>query len=144
MSKKDNKFKKSLRELAEKAEIHPMLSTKYNALERKKLREFEQSLFPTEEDKRKLAEAVEPSEKTYKVLKNLRPNIEYAEFLRDVASKIEVLENPISSEMVEQIKELSKSAIKQGKEEKIEFENNKQEICLRAMKVTMQKYQEER
>ena len=59
MSKKENKFKKSLQKLAKKVEIHPMLPTKYNALERKKLREFEQSLFPTEEDKRKFAEAVE-------------------------------------------------------------------------------------
>ena len=42
----------------------------------------------------------------YKVLKNLRPNIEYAEILRKVASKIEFLEEPIASEMVEQIKEL--------------------------------------
>ena len=74
----------------------------------------------------------------YKVLKNLRPNIEYAEILRKVASKIEFLEEPIASEMVEQIKELSKNVIKQGEEEKIKQENDKREFCIKAMSVIMQ------
>lgn len=140
MSKKDNESSKTLRELSKKARIHPMLPTKYNELERKELREFEQSLFPTEDDKRKFAEAVEG--KPYKVLKNLRPNIEYAEFLKDVALKIAVLENPISPEMVEQIKELSKNTIEQGKKEKIEFENNKKKFFQTAMDVEMKKHEE--
>ncbi len=43
--KKDNKSKeKTLRELAEKAQIHPMLPTKYSAVERNKLKEFERKL----------------------------------------------------------------------------------------------------
>ena len=192
--KKDEDRENKYREALKVANLHPMLPTKYNALERKKLREFEQSLFPTEEDKRKYAEAVEgkqdesprvimspvfstpeqekffaeaakksmstiaelewegkwtsiepttpTSEKTYKVLKNLRPNIEYSELLKDVALKIAVLDNPISPEMVEQIKELSKNTIEQGKKEKIEFENNKKEIFQTAMDVEVQRHEE--
>ena len=75
---------------------------------------------------------------TYKVLKNLRPNIEYAEILKDVASKIAVLEESISPEMIEQIKELSKNVIKMGEEEKIKIENDKREICKNAISATMQ------
>ena len=233
MSKKESKLKKTLQKLAKKAEIHPMLPTKYNAFERKKLREFEQSLFPTDEDKRKLAEAVEGKhdessrvimspvfstpeqerifaeaakksmsitaelewdgkaelvsvfhteeqekefskiaeermdgkarlkwqdeseeksilgessmpqrEESYKVLKNLRPNTEYAELLKSVALKISALEEPISPEMVEQIKELSKSIIKQGEKEKNEYENNKKDISLRAMHIEKQECEE--
>ena len=41
---KKAKEDEELRKLAEKAQIHPMMSTKYNAIERKKLREFEQEL----------------------------------------------------------------------------------------------------
>ena len=61
----------------------------------------------------------------YKTLKKLRPNKEYGELLRNVASKIEILEEPISSEMIEQIKELSERAIKQGKKQKIQKDNDK-------------------
>ncbi len=69
----------------------------------------------------------------YKVLKNLRPNREYAELLKDVASKIAILEDPIAPEMVEQIKELSKNTIKLGEEEKIKKEKNKRDFFHRAM-----------
>ncbi len=41
---KKAKEDEELRKLAEKAQIHPMMPTKYNAIERKKLREFEQEL----------------------------------------------------------------------------------------------------
>ena len=79
----------------------------------------------------------------YKVLKNLRPNIEYAELLRKVASKIEILEEPIASEMVEQIKELSKNAIKQGEKEKIEKENEKKDFFRTAMNAMVQEYEKQ-
>ncbi len=69
----------------------------------------------------------------YKVLKDLRPNREYADFLKDVAAKIAILEEPISSEMIEQIKDLSKKAIKMGEEEKIKKENNKRDFFHRAI-----------
>ena len=83
----------------------------------------------------------------YKVLKDLQPNREYAELLKDVAAKIAILEEPISSEMIEQIKDLSKKTIKMGEEEKNKKENNKREFCIKAMRAIMQKYdnnQEER
>ena len=76
----------------------------------------------------------------YKVLKDLRPNREYADFLKDVAAKIAILEEPISSEMIEQIKDLSKKTIKMGEEEKNKKENNKREFCIKAMRTIMQKY----
>ena len=41
---KKAKEDEELRKLAKEAQIHPMMSTKYNAIERKKLREFEQEL----------------------------------------------------------------------------------------------------
>ena len=53
-----NEREKKFREAVQAAALHPIMPTKYNAIERKKLREFEQSLFPTEEDKRKFAEAI--------------------------------------------------------------------------------------
>ena len=59
-----NEREKKFREAVKAAELHPLMPTKYNALERKKLREFEQSLFPTEEDKRKLARAINGNEPT--------------------------------------------------------------------------------
>ena len=61
-------FKETLQELAQKARIHPILPTKYNAKKRKELREFEQSLFPTSEDKKKFAEAIEGEQKEQKVI----------------------------------------------------------------------------
>ncbi len=80
----------------------------------------------------------------YKVLKNLRPNKQYAELLRDIAAKIAILETPISSEMIEQIKKLSKNAIELGEEEKKEYENNKKNFCITAMNMAIKKYEKEK
>ena len=77
----------------------------------------------------------------YKVLKNLRPNKEYADFLREIASKIAVLEEPISPEMIKDIKDLSKNTIKQGEEEKRKYDSNKKEFFKTAMNVSIQKYE---
>lgn len=43
-NKDNNSKEKSLRELAEKAQIHPILPTKYNAVERARLRKFEEEV----------------------------------------------------------------------------------------------------
>ena len=78
-----------------------------------------------------------------KVLKNLRPNKEYAELLRNIASKIEILETSISPEMIEQIKGLSQNAIKLGEEEKVEKEKNEMNFFRTAMKAAIKKYKKE-
>ena len=78
-----------------------------------------------------------------KVLKNLRPNKEYAELLRNIASKIEVLETSISPEIIEQIKGLSQNAIKLGEEEIVEKEKNKMNFFRTAMKDAIKKYKKE-
>lgn len=45
MGKNDNKSEeKTLSELAKKAQIHPLMPNKFNALERARLRKFEQNL----------------------------------------------------------------------------------------------------
>ena len=81
---------------------------------------------------------------SYKVLKDLHPNKEYAELLRKVASRLETLEEPIDSTMVEQIRSLSESVIEQGSREKEEFEKNKRDFFRKALEGAAKKYGEDR
>lgn len=79
----------------------------------------------------------------YKVLKDLHPNKEYAELLRSVASRVDTLEEPISDEMIEQIKILSEKVINQGREEKEKAEKIKQNVLKTAMDGAIKRHEKQ-
>ena len=57
MNEREEKFREAIKAAA----LHPMMPTKYNSYERKKLRDFEQNLL-SESDKKKLVKLINGEE----------------------------------------------------------------------------------